>query len=1386
MTPILRGTKILENDAYDDVGATNLIREELKQGLQHLLEGVGEASWLEDEALLVIPTDPTLPIEVNLPPLGAGPIDLTKLLALLGREYFKLPEGLPLVSGIYLTRLTMILGESLGGSQLFLGLSWPTARWELLKTPLLSLHAPSLALGFRGREFDGLLSGSVDIGDIELQFSVEFPDIIASGYLAPDSSDIHTIKPLLAHFGVPDSIFDKLTLSDASFLVDRENDHLEMQCELADVLEVDIGRLGTFAIETLTFDLARDGGEHGSTAWSVDGKAVWAFVYGDQPEERVDLYLSVKYTHVSTSADDGNGSTAGDSGEKKSGWQFEGASKPGQIIPIGKLVKHLADKFGLPDKDVPDVVESLSFVNLAVSFDTITDCFAFSGGMELELGGAKVDATISVTVEPDTDAAAGDEEVTSSAAKTSYRKVFGGHMSIGHRQFDLCFEKAKAGNCFVASYAGEGDTLHLMEDLISPIVGPAAVPELSVTLQDALFAYTSADGTSKKIFAVALQADLPVPKLPLIGEVLFSVDDLQMLYATDVIKGNAIKSLNAALPDGVTKLPAPHASADGGVSADPGAVEEPIALNKGFNVVANLTLAGETLKLSTVGKRSAVRQDSQSSPETQGKGAQDKGATQAAPSPQTARLADGSEVGGKGVETTDVTGHSKPSDLAPNGNAQWISIQKAVGPLYFDKVGVSYDEGELWLLLNANLDIGGLTLLLDGLALSSPLDKFSPTFHLQGLGLDYKKPPVEIGGMFARSEVGVHEEYTGSVVVKTETMCLSAMGAYAEMDGHPSMFIYMTLDEPLGGPPFFFVTGLAGGVGFNRGLKIPPIEKLAAFPFIAQANSPAPEPDEPVSIGTQLEKLKDYVPAETGAFWLAAGVHFTSFEIVDAFALLTVAFGHQPEVHVLGKATYAYPPGSGEAGKALTRVDVVVKASYLPEEGTLEVKALIADGSYLYTPDCHLTGGLAFKTWFKGPHQDEFIFTLGGYHPKFKVPDYYPQVPRLAFNWHYSDELTVKGGMYFAMTGHVLMAGGNLDATWDSGALSAWLKINADFLVRYKPFHYNAEMSIDVGAQVTIHFFGTHHLSVHLGADLSIWGPDFAGTASFDIWIASFSISFGDGAETPASIDWTTFKDAFLPADEAIVGISVGSGMVKSLKGFHMDESYNVVLSNDKDSMHWLINPRHFGLITHSVIPANIGSVVGQVGVAPMNLRNDVFTASHDIVIKRNGKRCTFRPDGLTNEEAAEHDYDFMLIPVRRPSPAGLWGNAFTVDVNECSVVDDALTGYQVVPAKHPDGGNTAAIERDKLAFDTETMEGAYDWVKEDAALEEKWLTVGTRWDEEFGSGELAQSVTKLGARKQLLRYFFDEGEVEQMMGVASASELLVKPADSVLTQGTK
>ena len=117
------------------------------------------------------------------------------------------------------------------------------------------------------------------------------------------------------------------------------------------------------------------------------------------------------------------------------------------------------------------------------------------------------------------------------------------------------------------------------------------------------------------------------------------------------------------------------------------------------------------------------------------------------------------------------------------------------------------------------------------------------------------------------------------------------------------------------------------------------------------------------------------------------------------------------------------------------------------------MRAQLTSNSYILSKDCHLNGGFAFYTWFE-PHRQagDFVLTLGGYHPKFIVPDHYPQVPRLALNWQVSSELHIKADAYFALTGSAIMAGAHLQATWQSGALRAWFVAGADFLHSLEAF----------------------------------------------------------------------------------------------------------------------------------------------------------------------------------------------------------------------------------------------------------------------------------------------------------------------------------------------
>ncbi|MFM7789345.1 MAG: DUF6603 domain-containing protein, partial [Microcystis panniformis] len=149
--------------------------------------------------------------------------------------------------------------------------------------------------------------------------------------------------------------------------------------------------------------------------------------------------------------------------------------------------------------------------------------------------------------------------------------------------------------------------------------------------------------------------------------------------------------------------------------------------------------------------------------------------------------------------------------------------------------------------------------------------------------------------------------------------------------------IYAILDYPLGGPSFFFVTGLAAGFGYNRALKVPTIDQIATFPLVAEAVNPPPaegsNSDQAARLTGELTKLRDYIPRETGQIFLAIGIKFTSFKLIDSFLLLTVAFGNRFELNILGLATLIAPPNAGAGVPPVAQVQLALKASFLPDEG---------------------------------------------------------------------------------------------------------------------------------------------------------------------------------------------------------------------------------------------------------------------------------------------------------------------------------------------------------------------------------------------------------------------------------------------------------------------
>jgi hypothetical protein len=653
------------------------------------------------------------------------------------------------------------------------------------------------------------------------------------------------------------------------------------------------------------------------------------------------------------------------------------------------------------------------------------------------------------------------------------------------------------------------------------------------------------------------------------------------------------------------------------------------------------------------------------------------------------------------VAAVEVTTPSQTALTAPayRADAKWFTLNKTLGPVHFDKVGVQYQDSTLHFLLNAALSAAGLTLSVDGLSIGSSLSKFDPKFDLRGLGIDYKNDAVEIGGAFLRTvTAGKADRYDGAAIIKTKQLVLSALGSYT-LDGQPSLFIYAFLDYPLGGPAFFFVTGLAAGFGYNRRLIAPSIENVAEFPLIKQAIDG--RAGAPKDVITALESLQSHVPPSIGDIFLAIGVKFNSFRLIDSFALLTFEFGSRFVVNLLGLSTAVVPtPETGKTVTPLAQVQIAWKATFDPDEGRLAVDARLTPNSYILSKDCRLSGGYAFYSWFSGDHAGDFVQTLGGYHPDFEktLPAHYPKVPRLAFNWRVSNSLTIQGDAYYALTGSALMAGGHLEVLFKEGELRAWLKLGADFLIGWKPYCYDARVYVNVGASYTFdidlllgHIRQT--ISVDIGADLHLWGPDFSGTAHIDLYVVSFTIAFGAGASQKLEPikNWDTFKDSFLPKAN-MCSISVTNGLVRKME--------------EERTEHWIINPKELSLSIDSAIPFK-SAVSGKgpnlvpanpkvdFGIAPMNVKSGDLSSALSITIKR---------------EHEDAEGAFKCEVVRKRVPLALWGEKLVPDEKDKKTfLENVPAGIEIRPLAELKPGETATINLEHFQY-SDSDGSPYTW----------------------------------------------------------------------------
>lgn len=470
----------------------------------------------------------------------------------------------------------------------------------------------------------------------------------------------------------------------------------------------------------------------------------------------------------------------------------------------------------------------------------------------------------------------------------------------------------------------------------------------------------------------------------------------------------------------------------------------------------------------------------------------------------------------------------------------WMRVDKQIRGFALEQIGFAFQDQMPYLYFDLSFSISFVRISVLGLYMAADIPKFDKIrAGLQGLGIFFQSPVLSIGGSFRAVS---SQYYKGSVTFALAKWSLVANGIYQKDTDGEHIFAFAGVYVPVGGAACFYVTGLTLGFGMRYQMRMPDLDSLTDFPLLQMLeNRTSIDPDQ------ALSELEQHLTRSVDSYFFNIGMQITSFGTMRTDVLIDVVVKPVFSLHILGRCTVNFP-----AKKEIVHAVVNFSAGYDDAEGALKIMAVLQTDSYLWEPECHLTGAFAVYTWLKGAHAHDFVLTIGGYAPLFeKIREsqypHYPSVERVGINWILNEYVSVTGNAYVALTPSCLMAGGNLSLSFLDGKLKAWLVAYVDFLMQWKPWNYDLSLGVSIGASYRLDL-GTIHktFQIELAASIHFWGPPFQGRAKIDWWIISFTISFGKSEKDGTRV---TFGDveAMLAEKSTDVGSICQIRLVKGL-----------------------------------------------------------------------------------------------------------------------------------------------------------------------------------------------------------------------------------------------
>ena len=301
----------------------------------------------------------------------------------------------------------------------------------------------------------------------------------------------------------------------------------------------------------------------------------------------------------------------------------------------------------------------------------------------------------------------------------------------------------------------------------------------------------------------------------------------------------------------------------------------------------------------------------------------------------------------------------------------------------------------------------------------------------------------------------------------------------------------------------FTLNAVGGLVGIHRTMKVDILRERIQSGAVKSIMFPENVIENASKI---ISDLRAVFPAQKNHYVVAPffKIGYSTPTVVEVDLGILVEFPFKGRFILLGSVGIYLPNKDVEKRLGELHVDIFgdfnFAASYILIEGRLRDSNLVG---------ISLTGGFAFMLdWGSNP---QFLLSVGGYHPRYKKPDRFPEIPRVTALIKRGEDIRLSCQYYQAITSNSYQIGFSAELVVKKGNARAYGFLGFNALLQFDPFYFETDIRITV----EISYRGRSFFGIDMEFTLS--GPEpwrAQGYAKIKVLFFSlkvkFNISWGD------------------------------------------------------------------------------------------------------------------------------------------------------------------------------------------------------------------------------------------------------------------------------------